>query len=199
MSRAAISLGPNDHGRRMSLEEFEWADGQEGHLYELGRGVVTVVDVPDGKHLAQVDEIRQQLSAYRVGNPDRIHRIAGGGECKILLTELRSERHPDIAIYRDPPPAEEDLWSGWVPEIVIEVVSPGSVHRDYVEKREEYLAFGVREYWIVNAGKQEMLVLRRSGGRWVEQAMGAEDVYRTRLLQGFEFSLRAVFEAAAGA
>jgi len=100
-----------------------------------------------------------------------------------------------VAIYLTAPP-EEDLWSTWVPEIVIEVVSLGSELRDYVEKREEYLVFGVREYWIVDAEKQEVLVLRRSGGRWKPRTVKATDVYRTPLLPGFELVVAAVIQAA---
>ncbi len=32
-------IGPTDHGRRMTLDEFIEADFQEGWLYELARGV----------------------------------------------------------------------------------------------------------------------------------------------------------------
>ncbi|MGH7225936.1 MAG: Uma2 family endonuclease, partial [Gemmataceae bacterium] len=71
-----------------------------------------------------------------------------------------------------------------------------SEQRDYVEKREEYLRFGVREYGIVDAGREEVLILRRSGGRWVEIVLRASDIYRTRLLPDFEFRCEPIFEAA---
>jgi Uma2 family endonuclease len=196
MSQIGVQIGPADHGRRMKLTDFEHAEGRAGHQYELSQGVITVVDVPDRRHLAQVHAARRQFYAYEAANPGRIHSIASGGECKILISAADSERHPDLAIYKSPPDAEEDLWANWVPEIAIEVVSPGSEHRDYVEKREEYFQFGVREYWIIDAARQEMLVLRRSGGRWVERIVGAEEKYKSRLLPGFEFDLKLVLEAA---
>ncbi len=196
MPATVIKVGPADHGRRMSLDEFDKAEVQEGSLYELGRGVVIVSDVPSPRHLAQVDTIRQQLSDYRRDNPGKIHQIAGSGECKILITGLESERHPDVAVYREAPPDEEEVWRAWTPEVVVEVVSPGSEQRDYVEKREEYLRFGVREYWIVNAERREILVLRRLGGDWKERVLRPPDVYRTRLLPGFELNCEAVFRAA---
>ena len=161
MSITTRIIGPQDHGRRMSLAEFEPAEVQPGYCYELGRGVVIVSDVPARRHLAQVMALRRQLHAYDASSPGQIHTIAAGSECKILLADLESERHPDIVVYKNPPPEEEGDWAGWIPEIVIEVVSPGSEQRDYVEKREEYLAFGVREYWIADAGRQEVLILRR--------------------------------------
>jgi Uma2 family endonuclease len=198
MPQTAIKIGPADHGRRMSLEDFDLAEIQEGYCYELSRGVITVSDVPNPRHFAQVIAIRRQLSAYDLAHPGRIHGIAAGSDCKILLADLESERHPDVAVYKDPPP-EEDIWATWIPQIVIEVVSPASEHRDYQEKREEYLLFGVSEYWIVDANRQEMTVLRRWGGRWREQIIKPPEVYRTRLLPGFEFACALVFEAAQAA
>jgi len=196
-ARTAILIGPGDNGRRMSLDEFDSAEGREGHLYELSRGVITVTDVPGLKHLAQVSELRRQLGAYDLAHRGRIHTIAGGSDCKILLAGLESERHPDIGLYKSAPANDPDVWSTWIPEIVIEVVSRGSEYRDYEEKREEYLQFGVLEYWIVDAAKGEILVLRRFRGRWTERPVRPPQTYKTRLLPGFELDPAPVFEAAA--
>src|SRR5437016_4756454 len=147
MNQTLIKIGPADHGKRMSLEEFDEAEGAEGFLYELSRGVITVVHVPDPGHAYQVDELRGQLYAYRMQHPGIIRMIAAGSDCKILLSHEESERHPDIAIYKTDRPQGKDVWMQWVPQIVIEVVSPSSAHRDYEEKPAEYLRFGVSEYW----------------------------------------------------
>jgi Uma2 family endonuclease len=195
MPKTTIKVGPQDAGRRMSLDEFDTAEGQPGYLYELSKGIVTVVDVPNPPHLAQLNAIRRQLSAYDLANPGVIHAVAGGSDCKILLGEEESERHPDVAVYKTPPP-DEDVWSMWVPDLVMEIVSPGSEHRDYVEKREEYLLFGVREYWIIDADRREVLVLRRRGRRWTSQEVRPPEVYTTKLLPGFEFNCAAAFQAA---
>jgi Uma2 family endonuclease len=112
------------------------------------------------------------------------------------LSDLESERHPDLAVYKSPPVDEENVWATWVPEIVIEVISASSRQRDYVEKRKEYLDFAVREYWIIDYDQQQMMVLRRSGGRWIERIIRPGEVYRTRWLKDFEFHLAAVFDAA---
>ncbi|MBL8797663.1 MAG: Uma2 family endonuclease, partial [Planctomycetia bacterium] len=95
-----------------------------------------------------------------------------------------------------PPLDEDDLWATWLPDIAIEVVSADSVHRDYVEKREEYLLFGVREYWIVDAARGEMLVLKRRGGKWTEKIVKPPEVYETKLLPGFQPDCGTVFAAA---
>ena len=198
MSKTVTIVGPHDQGRRMTLEEFQFAEGVPGRLYELSRGVIAVIDVPKRKHLAQINAIKRQIYSYDAAHPQQIHTIATGGECKILLEDLQSERHPDLAVYLSPPPGDDDdIWSTWIPELVIEVVSPSSVHRDYVEKREEYLQFGVLEYWIVDANKGQVLVLQRSRGTWAERTVQPPELYHSRLLPGLEFACEAVFEAAA--
>ena len=194
MSRTTTIIGPADHGRPMTLDEFDLAEGVEGHLYELGRGVIVVTDVPGIPHLAQVSALRRQLYAYDAAHPGGIFDIAAGSDAKILVAGDQSERHPDLFIYKTPPPAT-DVWSTWIPEIVIEVVSPSSAHRDYEEKPAEYLAFGVSEYWIVDAAKREMTVLRRSRGQWARSSMKPGETYQTRLLPAFTLDVAAVLDA----
>ncbi|HZK80016.1 MAG TPA: Uma2 family endonuclease [Humisphaera sp.] len=199
MIRSIVQIGPNDQGKHMSLADFDHAEGREGYIYELSRGVIIVMDVPGKKHLAQLEAARDQFYSYKLSHRGLIHTIASGGDCKILMPTAQSERHPDLSIYKSPPPPSEELWTTWIPEIAIEIVSPGSHHRDYGEKREEYFQFGVREYWIIDADPQQMLALRRSGGRWIEKIVQANETYRTRLLPELEFNLAPIFESAHGA
>jgi Uma2 family endonuclease len=199
MSIAVKRIGPADNGRRMRLAVFEHADEEPGYLYEFGRGRIVVSDVPDENHLGQVDALRDQLHTYKVSHPDAIHRIAGGSECKLLTRLFESERHPDIAVYKSPPPeAEEEVWGIWIPELVIEVVSASSRMRDYGEKSDEYLAIGVHEYWVVDARKQALTAKRRVASVWRDRVIKPSERYRTPLLPEFELNLAAVFAAAAG-
>ena len=193
MSTTTFKITPADDGRPMSLDEFDQAEAYEGSLYELSRGIITVVDVPTPRHFAIIIATRRQFAAYELAHPERIHGIASGSECKILIGGLESERHPDLAIYQTPPP-DEDVWSQWVPEIVIEVVSPSSRQRDYFEKPDEYLLFGVREYWIIDPEKKLMLVKRRSRGRWADVPVRPPALYSTQLLPGFEFDCAPLFK-----
>jgi hypothetical protein len=196
MPKTTTRIGPGDHGHRMKLDEFDAAVVLEGFLYELGRGIVVVTDVPRPKHLRVLNAIRRQFAGHDLAHPGLIDTIAGGGECKILLEAQQSERHPDLAIYLSPAPIEGNaVWGVWIPELVVEVVSPGSEDRDYREKREEYLAFGVKEYWIVDPAKRAVTVLGRQRGRWDERRIGPEGSFETPLLPGFRFECGPVFEA----
>ena len=180
-------VGPGDHGRRMTLDEFDTAEAMEGRLYELSRGEVVVTHVLNPPHAKAVDSLRQQLSEYRGKNPGVIQHLLSGSECKILVDPTQSERHPDLAVYKTPPPAmDSSVWSLWVPELVVEVVSPDSVDRDYTEKAEDYLRFGIREYWIIDPGRGVITVLRRVSARWQKRELKKADHYTTHLLPGFE-------------
>jgi hypothetical protein len=200
MSIAVKRIGPADHGKRMRLVDFDHADVQEGFLYELGRGRIVVSDVPGRRHYEQIMATKRQAMAFDLASPDLVHAIFSSGECKILAWGFESERHPDLAIYLVPPPDdEEDQWSIWIPALVIEIVFPGSVHRDYVEKAEEYLAFGVQEYWVIDADKQEVLVHRRVGGQWRKQVVKSPQTVKCSVLPGFILKTKAIVEAASRA
>ena len=192
-----IVVGPADHGRRMTLDEFDTAEGVEGRLYELSRGEVVVTDVPNPGHGEVVFALRQQLAAYCFTKPGVVHGVYGGAECKLLIEPTQSERHPDVAVYKTPPPAKDSsVWSLWIPELVVEVVSPGSEQRDYVEKAEDYLHVGVAEYWIVDVARGVITVHRRSRGRWQKQELRAGARYTTHVLPGFELVVDSVLPVA---
>lgn len=192
----ATIIGPADHGRRMSLHDFDTATGREGKLYELSRGAIVVSDVPNPPHARQLERIRLSLDRYRLGRQGVIEHVFGGSECKLLIDPTQSERHPDLAIYKTPPPAEDStVWLIWIPEIVIEVVSADSAERDYGEKPEDYLHFGVREYWVIDPLKQVVVIHCRVGGRWRLQSLTAGQKYATPpLLPGFELDVTAALQ-----
>ena len=195
MSEAVkLRVGPRDHGRRIGFDEFAEADFQEGYHYELARGVIEVTDVPAVWHDLMLMAINLQFDGYILQTPGEIYLYAT--QPRLRLPAMESDRHPDRAIYLAPPPDGES-WTGWIPDIAIEVVSPGRENRqrDYVTKREEYLVAGVREYWIIDRDEEELIVLLRMGDTWSEKRFSAEVKYETPLLPGFTLDLGAVFEA----
>ncbi|MBX6312877.1 MAG: Uma2 family endonuclease [Isosphaeraceae bacterium] len=184
MAVATRRIGPADHGRKMSLDEFIHADFEEGWLYELARGVLEVTEVPGVSHALIVERIAEMFVVYKRRHPGVIYLRAGAGECRLRLPGMQSDRHPDQAVYLSPPPPGLKPWTRWIPDIVVEVVSRGGEARDYEEKREEYLRSGVREYWILDPRKQKMLALGRAGDVWEERVVPADGTYRTHLLPG---------------
>jgi Uma2 family endonuclease len=190
------TVGPADHGTRMSLEEFARARGEPGCSYELEEGVITVVEIPGLPHGFVVQAVRNSLTAYQLAYPDQVCYLAGSNNAALRLPGMQSERHPDLAVYLNPPPVEGDQpWDFWCPDIVIEVVSKSSEDRDYRIKRKEYLQAGVRLYWIVDPQKRAVTVLTRRGDAWSEQQLNDTGKLATNLLPGFELAVADVFKA----
>ena len=93
-------------------------------------------------------------------HPGVILRYGGGNEFRFWLPRMISGRNPDLGVVLRGAPKD---WRGRrVPALAAEVVSRGSVERDYETKREEYLAYGLLEYWIVDPLKRQVTVLTRA-------------------------------------
>lgn len=192
--RRIVRIGPEDAGRRMSLEHFARAQAEPGYLYELAKGVIEVSDLPDITHHRVVRQINKDVTVYDVAHPGVIESVGGGGEAKIEMHKRQSERHPDISIYLTPAPeGVAQPWDQWVPDIVIEVVSASSAKRDYEVKPDEYLAAGVREEWIIDPRTRSGLFLVRRADAWVEHKLGPRGKWQTGLLPGFTLDLQRVF------
>jgi Uma2 family endonuclease len=79
-----------------------------------------------------------------------------------------------------------------VPELVIEILSPGAVRQDRGEKLRLYGESGIREYWLVDPVERQIdfLVLRQ--GRY-SIALPAGLHYRSPTLEGLSLDLEALW------
>ena len=71
-----------------------------------------------------------------------------------------------------------------IPALAVEVVSVGT-KRDYQTKREEYLAYGLLEYWIVDPQLRRVTVLARHGDVWEERAFQGDERIESLVLPDF--------------
>ncbi|MEW4566766.1 Uma2 family endonuclease [Tautonia sp. JC769] len=192
-----IRLGPLDHGRRMTLEEFLDAEETPGYRYELARGVVEVVEVPNDDHGQIVCNIYRAIARHDVEHPGRILRYGGASEFRLWLPTMVSGRNPDAAVVISGTAKGAD---GRRPaSLAFEVVSSGAEarERDYRTKREEYLAYGLQEYWIVDPLERRITVLIRNGDSWVERPFTETQTAEGLVLPGFRVPVADLFARAA--
>jgi Uma2 family endonuclease len=64
---------------------------------------------------------------------------------------------PDILITCDKSKDLEDYYDG-APELTVEILSPSTRRKDFIIKTRYYEMAGVREYWIVDPAKENVLV-----------------------------------------
>jgi Uma2 family endonuclease len=190
-------ISPADHGRKMTLDEFLDAEETEGYRYELARGVLEVTRVPNDPHGLIVSWFYIALGQYVQTHPGLIYRIGGAGEFQLLLPTMLSGRNPDVAVVLKG--RSRNARESRYPALVVEVVSPGrEAHkRDYVTKREEYLAYGIDEYWIVDTIKKQVMVLVRDGDAWIEQIYKGNQPAQGLVLPGFSVRPNDLWKAAA--
>jgi len=132
------------------------------------------------------DELGHLLRVYRESHP----------QGAVLNSTLPEET---VATGKNRRRADRVIWAGLgrlprkndPPTIVVEFVSEGrrNQERDYEEKRKEYLALGVREYWIIDRFQRVLTVHSRRGGKTKKQVVRENQVYRTVHLPGFELLL----------
>jgi Uma2 family endonuclease len=197
--RTQLYLTPNDHGRRLTWEEFSTARGQEGHHYELIEGRLEVSPLPDMPH----EEVRlwlaRLLSRYATQRPDVFNEVRG--PVRVFLPEQKegiTAPEPDIACYADFPVTRvfsEMDWRNFSPLLVVEVLSEDTKDKDLGRNRRLYVQVpSIREYWILDTresfDRPSLIVYRRRGPRWGPRlTVPAGGTYTTALLPGFSVLL----------
>jgi Uma2 family endonuclease len=185
MATATLHIGPADHGRALTLDEYLDAEVEPGYRCELARGIIEVTNVPNDPHGEVVYHIYLALGAYDRTHPGLIRRFGGAGEFQFVLPAMVSGRNPDVAVVLQGTPKDD---RGRRPaSFAVEVVSEGAEarERDYVTRRVEYLAYGLREYWIVDPEQRRVAILVRDGDAWVERIVEGDDSAESLVLPGF--------------
>jgi len=77
---------------------------------------------------------------------------------------------PDVMIVCDRSRVHRDGLHG-APDLVVEVLSPSTAHRDRGPKMRHYAAAGTKEYWIVSPFGKSVEVYHNEGGRFELDAM----------------------------
>jgi Uma2 family endonuclease len=186
--RVRRRIGPSCAGLRMSPQEFDaHVNYDDRYRYELVKGVLVVSPPAAAGERGPNDYLGYLLLNYKEGHPRGSSLDATLPENEIRQGDDR--RRADRAIWaglgRTPDP------EGDVPTIAVEFVSRGKRDwlRDYEEKRREYLALGVIEYWVIDRFRRTMTVYRNPPRAPAEQVIAEDEVYRTDLLPGFELPL----------
>ena len=80
------------------------------------------------------------------------------------------------------------------PDLVVEIISPGSIRLDREKKRALYARHGVPEFWIVSPAERTVEVLRLHGSDYATAALFEEtDTLESPLLPGFSCAVKDVF------
>jgi Uma2 family endonuclease len=100
---------------------------------------------------------------------------------------------PDLGVVCDPAKISQRGVTG-APDVVMEIISPASVIRDFNLKKELYSRHGCREYWIWDARLQWVTrYVRTPAGVWDEgNSWAPSETAESVVLAGFRLSLPAL-------
>ncbi len=163
---------------------------QSSRLIEFTDGELEVLPMPTDRHQVIVRFLLFALSAF-------LHP-----QGHVLFAPLRLKvregkfREPDLLAVLDANDRrrQDAYWLG--ADLVMEVVSPGSIERDSLVKRTDYAEGGISEYWIVNPIEEMITVLRLSGDQYAEHGVFQRgDTATSALLEGFSINVDELFDA----
>lgn len=170
---------------KMSYEEFlAWAN-EDTHA-EWVNGEVIIHMPPKLPHQTLVTFLDRLLGVYIA-----FHNL---GELRTAPFEVKLQpdgpsREPDLMfvaranLHR----LTENRIAG-VPDLVIEVVSQDSVHRDRVDKFDEYEMAGVPEYWILDnrpRRKWAQFYKLNAQGQYQKISVSPDGIFHSEVVPGF--------------
>jgi Uma2 family endonuclease len=136
----------------------------EGTLAEVIENTLYMSPTPVTKHQRIVSKLMIHIGSFIEQN--------NSGEIftapyDVFLDESANAVQPDILFVsaENASIIDEESTIHGVPDLIIEVLSPGNKKYDQVVKKELYEKFGVKEYWIVDPET------RQASGYWLESAM----------------------------
>jgi Uma2 family endonuclease len=157
---------------------------QTNRLVEFDNGKIDVLPVPTKRHQLILGFLYDLIRAL----------VSGRG--RVLLAGYRVKiphgrfREPDLVYLTSAQDAQagEDFTAA--AELVLEIVSPDDPSRDYVDKRQDYAAAQIPEYWIVDPAENIVLVLRLENGQYVEHGrFSVGQTAYSHLLTGFSMAV----------
>lgn len=175
---------------KLSLQEF-LALPESDDRYELVDGELRPKVSPKFKHskmqLRLLSVINQWCEQERLGRvlPEWAVVLQRRGEDWVPVPDLTY-----VSFERLPQEWEEDEPCPVIPELVIEIISPGQTFGELTEKAADYLLAGVERVWVVDTKAQRVGIFHRDD---LPQTVSANGIITDPLLPGLELLVSDLF------
>lgn len=167
---------------------------EDGKRYELIDGEFFVTPAPSYWHQKLADRIIQAIRNYLDEHP--VGDAVSAPFDVVLNPQETRAWQPDVLYvaneHRDIIQEKRILGA---PDLVVEVVSPGSEQYDLGAKKDAYEQAGVREYWVVwqSFRRVEVYRLKKSGRYGKPDLLDDGDTLTTDLLPGFSLPVARLY------
>jgi Uma2 family endonuclease len=167
-----------------------WPLAERNRILELSNGELIVPPMPTTIHQNIVGNIYVALRIYLKAT--RAGRVAIA-PLPVRLWEGKI-REPDVIVMLNDhgERIHNQYWD--TPDLVVEVLSPGTKKADRHEKMNEYATAGIAEYWIVLPDTQHIEVYRLEQTSYtLDATYGNTEHVVSRVLHGFTMPIVEVF------
>lgn len=133
----------------------------DGFRYELVKGELRKMSPSGGEHGTVVVNVTLLLGQHVKTN--KLGVCCGAETGFKIASDPDTVRAPDLAFVSTGRMPEggvpKKFWPG-VPDLAVEVVSPGDTYNEVEEKVEQWLAAGARAVWVCNPKRRSVWVYR---------------------------------------
>ncbi|MBU3191528.1 Uma2 family endonuclease [Clostridium bowmanii] len=175
----------------IDYEEFERMDSGNESL-EFINGIVYMQAAPSVAHQIVVTNLSTEFGNYFKGKDCR--HFVSPFDVIFENEKEKSKGQPDLIVICDKSGLNEKNYVG-VPTLAVEVLEPSTTSRDYIEKMDLYMRFGVQEYWIISPRSKtvEMFTLQQNGTYSEPRIYSKDDIVKSQIFEEFLISLQELF------
>ena len=185
---------PAEKDRYTFADCLTWGEDER---IEIIDGEAVMLSAPTTVHQLISAELMRQLTNYLEGKkclaipaPFAVRLFEREGDPP---ANVRTVVEPDISVICDRNKLDAHGCKG-APDMVIEILSPSNRRHDRLVKLDLYQRAGVREYWIVDAEKQVVLVHTLDEGQYhAPKAYTARDTVPVGVLEDCRVDMKTVF------
>lgn len=187
-----MSHAMDHHDHRYTYSDYVRWQGDE--RWELIDGAPLLMSpAPSTRHQQISGRVSQQLFNQLEGKPCTPFyspidvRLPEGDEAD---DDVQTVVQPDVLVVCDPEKIDKKGVRG-APDFIVEILSPSTQVRDEVQKAALYEKYGVREYWIIDPDKNQVLIhVLGETGKWERvYTQDGKGVLEVRAVEGLSINL----------
>ncbi|MCH6200318.1 Uma2 family endonuclease [Aquiflexum sp. LQ15W] len=195
-SENKVSEPYTEYGRYSYADYLTW---QMDEMVEIIKGKVfkPAAAAPRRIHQEVTLKVARKFADYLDQKPCKI--FIAPFDVRLPIKSKKNEDiftvvQPDICVVCDRSKLDEAGCIG-APDLIIEILSPGSNRKELKYKYEVYEESGVKEYWVIQPTEQTLLIYTLIAGKYVPSRLFSPgDIVSSACIKGFSLDLEDVFK-----
>lgn len=164
----------------------------KGWIYKMSPAPRRVHQKIEGNLFLKIGSYFEHKSCDVYQSPFDVRLLKNKGQTD---QEITTVVQPDICVICDLEKLDDRGCLG-APDLIIEVLSPSTMKKDYYEKFDLYEENGVKEYWLVNPEGRSLQIFYLENGQYQEfdTLEDKEEIISSKLFPELSIPMTSVFE-----